>query len=548
MVSQVEWRTYTRSVSCCCLALACKSNIVAASDEQEILILDATTGSQVAILSGHFSSVTCLAFSMDGTLLVSGSEDCTVKIWDIQTGGVIKSFDCTSEVVSISISADNTMIAIGSMDNAIWLLNIETWGCHRIQGTSNEGKPVVSFSPKNPQLLLSTFGNDNTMWWWGINGYCIGPPVTSNYIAFSSDGTKIVSCHKNDVVVQNTDSGEVMEKFHKPDAKFSQCCFSPDEKFIACSSDSIVYLLDTSGSNSLQLVKSLVAPEVIITSMVFSSPHTLISADVEGIKFWEITDPLLNPLTLSTESTLPTPTSITAVSMQSKDGLAFSIDEEGTVKSWNISTGHCIKAFRTQAQKIQWADMQSISNRLIVVGVPSVQNREIYIWDVEEEKSFAVNPEGGFISGVRIAGGGSKFFNISTVGHQSSVQAWSLWTGECLGKVVLENKGYFDPLCLDDSKVVVMSNCTQIWDFGTQGSFPVKLPEMASDRLYPELIAQHFGHGLFRIRVEDKATKKVFPLPDRYTYPSAIQWDGQYVIAGYFSGEVLILDLNHMTC
>ena len=551
VVGQTEWR-YNRTVPCECLALAHKNNIVAAGNAHEILILDATTGSQAAVFSGHLGYVTCLTFSMEGALLVSGSEDCTVKIWDVQTGGVIKSFDCTSKVASVSISADNTMIAIGSIDNAICLLNIETWGCHRIQGTANGGKPVVCFSPNNPQLLLSVFENNNTMWWWGINGYYIGPLIISNYIAFASDGTQFVSCHGEYVIVQNTDSGEVVAEFHKPGANFNYCCFSPDNKFIACSTKGIVYFLDTTGSKPLQLAGSLDGHTEWITSIVLSSSCTLISADHTAIKLWEISDSLSDPVTLVTEPIQPAPVPITAVSMQSKDGLAFSIDEQGIVKSWNILTGCHIKTFRTQAKGIQQGDMQSISNRLIIVGDTAPNSGEICIWDVEEQKSLAVDTKGSFIYDIRIAGDGSKFFTISTsaVEDGSSVQAWSLGTGDCMGKVVLEG-GFglpFDPLCLDGSKVAVLGSCPQVCDFGAQGTVPVKSPEMASDRLYPELIAKpHAYECKFQVRIEDKSTKKVFPLPDRYTYAQVLQWDGQYVIAGYDSGEVLILNLNNMS-
>jgi len=62
----------------------------------------------------------------DGTLLVSGSRDDTVKLWDVQTGGVIKTFrghtDC---VLSVAISADCTMIISGSSDKTIHLWDIQ---------------------------------------------------------------------------------------------------------------------------------------------------------------------------------------------------------------------------------------------------------------------------------------------------------------------------------------------------------------------------------------------------------------------------------------
>lgn len=38
-------------------------------------------------------SITALAFSMNGLWLISASEDCTARVWDIVTGQVIRTFD-----------------------------------------------------------------------------------------------------------------------------------------------------------------------------------------------------------------------------------------------------------------------------------------------------------------------------------------------------------------------------------------------------------------------------------------------------------------------
>ena len=41
---------------------------------------------QECTLTGHSAAVNSVAFSPDGTRVVSGSDDNTVKIWDSQTG------------------------------------------------------------------------------------------------------------------------------------------------------------------------------------------------------------------------------------------------------------------------------------------------------------------------------------------------------------------------------------------------------------------------------------------------------------------------------
>ena len=131
-----EWGTCIRTISheSHTNALAYWNNTIATGfTDQDILIFDALTGSQTAVLSGHTGCVWSLTFSSDGTLLVSGSADTTVKLWDVQTGGIIKTlYGHTDIVFSVSISVDNTIIASGSRDKTICLRNVETGDCQTI--------------------------------------------------------------------------------------------------------------------------------------------------------------------------------------------------------------------------------------------------------------------------------------------------------------------------------------------------------------------------------------------------------------------------------
>ena len=90
------------------------------------------TGVQTCALPIYTKDVNCLTFSSDGTSLVSGSQDSSVKLWDLQTGGVVKTFSGhTDAVLSVSISPDLATIASGSPDKTICLWNIQTEECYQ---------------------------------------------------------------------------------------------------------------------------------------------------------------------------------------------------------------------------------------------------------------------------------------------------------------------------------------------------------------------------------------------------------------------------------
>ena len=60
--------------------------LVSGSADCTIKLWDVATGQERAALKGHTSAVQSIAFSPDGKTLASGSEDKTIKLWDVATG------------------------------------------------------------------------------------------------------------------------------------------------------------------------------------------------------------------------------------------------------------------------------------------------------------------------------------------------------------------------------------------------------------------------------------------------------------------------------
>src|SRR5439155_162204 len=86
--------------------------IVSGSSDCTVKVWDAHSGEEILTLQGHSTGVTSVSFSVDGKRLVSGSEDRTVMVWDAQTGQELLSLKGhTGGVTSVVFSADGTRIA-----------------------------------------------------------------------------------------------------------------------------------------------------------------------------------------------------------------------------------------------------------------------------------------------------------------------------------------------------------------------------------------------------------------------------------------------------
>jgi WD40 repeat protein len=82
----------------------------------------------------HTGSVYSVAISSDGKYALSGSEDRTIRLWDIETGNLIRTFEGHRRAVtSVAISPDNRYALSGSEDGTIRLWDI------------NKGKEIAQF-------------------------------------------------------------------------------------------------------------------------------------------------------------------------------------------------------------------------------------------------------------------------------------------------------------------------------------------------------------------------------------------------------------------
>src|SRR5258706_7886193 len=112
----LEWTGHTRPIRSVCYSPD-GTRVVSGSDDKTIRIWDAESGTVIGEpVMGHTEGVNSVAYSPDGRHIISGSSDCTIRIWDAETSAAVGNplEGHADAVLSFSYSPDGQHIISGS--------------------------------------------------------------------------------------------------------------------------------------------------------------------------------------------------------------------------------------------------------------------------------------------------------------------------------------------------------------------------------------------------------------------------------------------------
>ena len=368
--------SYVHSVNFSCDG----KTLVSGSDDKTIKLWNVETGQKLHTLKGHGGPVYSVNFSPDeGKTLVSGSDDKNIKLWNVETGQEIRTLKGHGGTVySVNFSPDGKTLVSGSDDKTIKLWNVETG--KEIRTLKGHEGPVysVNFS-RNGKTLVSGSG-DKTIKLWNVEKpeeirTLKGHNSRVRSVNFSHDGKTLVSgSWDNTIKLWNESTGQEILTLKGHEGPVWSVNFSPDEgkTLVSGSDDGTIKLWN------VEIVQTLKGHDDLVNSVEFSrNGKTLVSGS-----------------------------------------------DDGTIKLWDVKTGEEIRTLKGHDYPVRSVNFSPDGNTL----VSGSDDKTIILWDVKTGKKIHTFEEhNGLVRSVNFSPNGETLVSGSWDG---TIKLWNVKTGK----------------------------------------------------------------------------------------------------------------------
>jgi WD40 repeat protein len=214
--------------------------IASASHDQTIKLWNSQTGKLIRTLYGHTLPVLSVAISPDGQQLVSGSLDETIKQWNLNNGEKTRSLKTDGYIAwnnAIAISKDGQILATGSTDKTIRLWNFTTG--NRLRTLYGHSLPILALAISPNGQTLASGSTDKTIRLWNLaNGQQTqifsGHTGWITCLGITPDNQTIVSSSLDKTIkLWSANTGKLIQTLSGHSYSVLSLAISPDGKIIA---------------------------------------------------------------------------------------------------------------------------------------------------------------------------------------------------------------------------------------------------------------------------------------------------------------------------
>ncbi|CAG7855300.1 WD repeat-containing protein 5B [Serendipita indica DSM 11827] len=423
------------------------SRIVSGSWDQTIRLWDAETGQSLGEpLRGHTGPVTAVAFSPDGSRVVSETGQSSGEPLRGHTGAV----------TALAFSPDGLRIVSGSWDDTIRLWDAETGQSlgEPLRGHTGEVS-AVAFSPDGSRIVSGLW--DHTIRLWDAEtGQSLGEPLRGHTgevsaVAFSPDGSRIVSGSDDQTIrLWNAETGQSLgEPLRGHTGEVRAVAFSPDgSRIVSGSWDNTIRLWNAeTGQSSGEPLRGHTGE---VSAVAFSPDGSRIVSGSwdDTIRLWdaETGQSLGEPLRGHTG-----PVSAVAFSPDGSRIVSGSWDD--TIRLWDAETGQSLgEPLRGHTGEVSAVAFSPDGSRI----VSGSWDHTIRLLDAETGQSLGEPLRGhtGEVRAVAFSPDGSRIVSGS---WDNTIRLWNAETGQSSGEPLRGHSGVVNAVAFSQDSFLIMT-------------------------------------------------------------------------------------------
>ncbi len=434
--------------------------IVTTSDDDSARILDADTGAQIAVLSGHQGPVIQAFYSSDGRRIVTSSTDNTAAIWDAETGAQLVALKGHTDVVnSATWSPDNRRIVTTSNDKSVRIWDAETGA--QIMAISDPGGvgSYAAYSPDGTQIVTASLDKIARIWDARSGKLLVALTGHNDSIGsagYSPDGNRIVTASNDRTArIWDAHSGAQLNVFRGHTDYVMSAAFSPDgERIVTASKDKTVRIWDASTGSQLA---ALLGHGAAVSSAVYSPDGNRIVTTSEDhtMRIWTTRNNAQLQVLAGHGNTV-------TFSGYSPDGKRLvTASDDRTARIWDAATGGTLRILSGHDGPVLGA-VFSPNGKQIATGSNDTAAR---IWDAmtgAQLKLFAGHTDG--VNSVAYSPDGAR---IVTASFDKSARIWDVRTAKKLVTLIGHSDTVESAVFSPDGKLVLTASddkTARVWD------------------------------------------------------------------------------------
>ena len=173
--------------------------LVTGSDDNSVILWDAATGKEIITLNGHIRAVNAMVWTSDGkTLLTAG--DRNILVWTSEGARIRTISGATTDFHSLAISPDDRIVSGGTYDKRIPVWDFQTGKLIKVLEGHEKSVLAVCISPDGKYLASGSL--DGTVRLWDLDTYkCLhiwhGHGGNIYTVCFSPDSKYVLSGSKD---------------------------------------------------------------------------------------------------------------------------------------------------------------------------------------------------------------------------------------------------------------------------------------------------------------------------------------------------------------